>query len=350
MQSPGRGPVRLSNKQRKQERFKQQANELFTDTLRIYLGMKNKWIQEHEIADLSPARINAIRTLYFQDYDVECPWFPSITLEDDEVEELGLEHSDEPICSLNETATEFKPEVQTQQVSEQAENDAGYESHEASGCTTPLLTEATAKLEQLQLSPIPQFTEPERLVFGEFQSGEVDALVSGIETAIATPELALDYLSSIMDHPDTNQVVNVTCAVSAEKSAVYYGDSPLADLLQCSEASLLVKSLVMKPRVLIARKILHSVRARAYKFIATASIGGFLDGNRTPALINSLCADAFLRSGKKLLNPRTKWKLVAWLLYMETEYRNNRLSKYLPPHLHPKPYIPRAPRTKFKLN
>lgn len=203
MQSPGRGPVRLTNKQRKQERFKKQANELFTDTLRIYLGMKNKWIQEHEIADLSPARINAIRTLYFQDYDVECPWFPSVTLEDDELEELGLEHSNEPVCSLNDTAKEFTPELQTQQTSEQVNDDAGYESHEASGCTTPLLTEAKNELELLQLSPTPQSTEPERLVFGEFQSGEVDALVSGFETAIATPELTLDYLSSIMDHPDT---------------------------------------------------------------------------------------------------------------------------------------------------
>lgn len=341
MDAPGRGPVRLTSQQRKQQRFQQKANELFNDTLRIYLGIKNKWVQESEITALSPARINAIRKLYYDDFDVECPWFPKDVLEDEEAQELGLQHSEEPVYHLDVEATEFVPA----ELEVQAEDDAGYSSYQDSGTTTPVLSEVAASLNAFTTSPPPpQEEEPEIIVFGDFQPGEIDAVASGIEAACAVPESTIDYLSTIMDHPDTNQVINVTCALSVEASAKYYGDSPLADLLQCSEASLLVKSLVTKPCVLVARSILHSVRERAYTFIALADRSGYLDGKRTPYLVNSLCDDAYARSGKKLLNPRTKWKLVAWLIYMSSEYRNNHLSKYIPPDLHPKPYNPRAPR------
>ena len=121
--------------------------------------------------------------------------------------------------------------------------------------------------------------------------------------------------------------MNVLCPISADASSTYYGDSALASLIQVCECSLLVKSIMAKPKVQDARSIQNCHRPRAFEFIAKASRLGLLENfDDISRVVNSLCDDMFIRSGKELLNPRTRFKLLQFLKFMNHEYKGNRLS------------------------
>lgn len=343
--TPGSGPVRTTNQQRKQARFRRHANELFAESLRIYLGMKNKWVQEHELATLCPARINAIQELYFEEFKSPCPWFPQDRLSEEEAVSVGLQSGD-VVGTLDVEAVEFKPTS-----SAEVQDDSGISTAEPSGSVTPILIQVSEKLAPLESNPPADhhtLQEEPLIEFGDFEAFEVDALAQGVETAVAVPSEVIDFISDVTDRPVGTTVQTVICPVSAEASSSYYGTSLLADILQHVESSILVKSLMDKPKVSVARTILGKVRGRVCNFIAIAERNGLLHSSRIAALINSLCDDAWARTRRKLLSNTTKWKLKSWLIYMRAELYKNRLSKHIAPDLRLAIYHPRTTRAKSK--
>lgn len=311
--------------------------------MRLYIGIKNKWVHEQELADLQPARVNALKSLYFDEFRAECPWFDTKRLEPEIAAQLDLQPG-EHVDVINIAAAEFIPESKFEEVEELVDSGA------CTGVATPVLVEAAERLEiyaqsiDVHETSIVQVSESE-LLFGEFEPGEFDALTRGITDAEVVPELILDFLSDITDK---DNVANVICPTQQATYQQFYGNSTLAKLMQYCESSLLVKSLMTKPKVLDARNILRQVRPSVSAFIAKATRLELLEDERTQQLVNSLCDDAFVVSGKRLVNPQTKWKLVSWLHYMRRVYHQGHLSKYLPEELRPRDYQPRAPRTKFK--
>lgn len=129
--------------------------------------MKNKWVQECEIADLCPARINAIKQLYFNEHRTDSPWFPAQRLQEHEAQQLDLQISHEEVGILNVEAEEFVIPVESfVQVEDAA--DSGMCSAQESGSVTPLLDQVCATLVNNTLQTVP----PRRRVIRESRHSE----------------------------------------------------------------------------------------------------------------------------------------------------------------------------------
>lgn len=330
MSHPGKGPIRRTSHQRKLNYIQQRASKLITESLTVYLGLKNMWLAEHEIAMLSPARINALKYLYQREFDKDCQW-SNERLSSDDIELLGLEVS-QIVSSFDPGVVEFSPAearidehpppgCDTEHLVLGSHNqDSGI----SSGVVTPLLSAVADKL-ALEFSREIE-VENGPVTFGSFRIGEVDALSSG-KRASAIPESCVDFISDITLRSEL--VCNVLTPSNITKVDEYYQHTLLADLMRHCECSLLVKSLMDKPQVKLTRFILGQVRPRVSNFISRINDIALLERNSPIAVVNSLADDHYCKTGRKFSNRLSRIELAKWLCHLLNELHLGRLNVYL---------------------
>lgn len=338
-QRSGNGPIRTSNAQRRSMRYRQRANDLFCDTLKVYLGMKNKWISEHEIASLSPACINELNELYQYEFKQECPWFNE-KLADEEAKKLDLLQTTDVTC-LNVEAPEFKP---------LADDGFDDEFDEENGEESALGSELPTIQDNIDQCPEADEDTPTThdLTFGDFEPKEVEAVASGITKAAVFDETVADFLNDWSSKEKVRPILTFNSPESGQK--FYRVESMLGKLLAHCECSILVKSLIDRGAVNSVRIILKSVAADVALFIYKIMNDKTLRCQSPIVIVNSLACDHMLRTQLKLINKSTRIRLACWISKLQADYMLNRLSAHLPSKLRPKHYRPRPPRRRPNQN
>ena len=92
---------------------------------------------------------------------------------------------------MNVSVDEFVPAEYTQ-----CEDGFECDSGVVTGTVTPTLEAVAEKLESISFHTT---TTQDELLFGDFESGEVEAVCCGVEEAFAVPESTIDFISNIVD-------------------------------------------------------------------------------------------------------------------------------------------------------
>lgn len=354
--------IKRSSRQRKALRYQEHSNELFCDAMRIATMARLGLMTEHQVTDLKPARITALKDMYLQDksqgqewsgddrvseqfiasllnyqeplqkcpiYNVEAEEFVPPDVEPQFAEEKTLSSEE---CYNFEETEEIEPLAQHLQcvVEEEVQTTSVCDSGYATPVVTKMLTDVAKRLDQP--------TSIEEIQFGNIPRDDFIRLTS-------PPNLddlkAVDFLSDA----HTSDGVVVVMAPKEATANDYYTPTPLGDLLAHADSSILVRSLVGRDDVAEQRRILSAVRPRVAKLIADAEI--LNPGYKSSALVNSLADHCYTTTGRIFGNPVSRRRLSLYLNHLRQDLHLRRLGKYLPDSPEYGSYIA-APRVRLK--